>query len=98
MKIDGNEYQNYFMIIKSDKPMREMNIKNTLTDLPVYAPPQQVQIQEAPVPQEQPTVESYEEPSSHLEIKIAIAIFVLALGGYLLHHFNKSKSSNRVRS
>ena len=90
IKIDGNEYQNYFIIIKSDKPMREMNIKNTLTELPVYNDPPPIKI-EPQIPQNNTIKESYtEESNNNLEIKIAVAIFVIALGGYMLYHFSKS--------
>jgi hypothetical protein len=62
VKIESNEYQNYFMVIKTDAPMREMEIMITLTELPVHKPPEPT-LPPQPVVEQQPveTSEKFEQ-------------------------------------
>lgn len=101
VKIESNEYQNYFMVIKTDAPMREMEITSTLTELPVHKPQEPVLPPPEPVEQQYiKTSEKFEHEheheqeqetmdDNHFKFKVIIAFFILIVGCYLMYHFSR---------
>ena len=98
VKIESNEYQNYFLVIKSSSPMREMSVETTLIPLPVYKNPELQVIAEEPrvEPPGPQIVENYEGDNDNFRFRVIIAFFVIIAGGYLLYRFKTSSKSKQV--
>lgn len=97
---ESNQYQNYFLVIKSDSPMRESTIENKIRELQTYTeepPPQQIEMEmEQPRELVQRKLNPIEPPeSNNKNIKYFILFFVLVAGGFLLYYFwKKGKKIN----
>jgi hypothetical protein len=98
VKNDSNEYQNYFLVIKSDAPMREMSIENKLDEIVLQQPPQQ----SPPRPstnehyqRQKPTHADVERlmhqqtKSQKNHLKYILAFFIVLVGCFLLYYFWK---------
>lgn len=97
VKNDSNEYQNYFLVIKSDAPMKEMSIENKLDEIFLQPPP--------PPPPQPSTNEHYQrQKPTHADVerlmhqqsksqknhlKYIIAFFIVLVGCFLLYYFWK---------
>ena len=95
IKNETNQYQNYFLAIKSSTAFREMKIENNLTELETEKYQEPMQQQEALIEQVQAPVQVKEPPPKDNKLyKYIIALFIVIVGCYLLYYFwKKSKSS-----
>lgn len=103
---DSNQYQNYFLVIKSDVPMKEALIENKIRELPSYNEPEPEQEQELRIEPDneyivqqknKQIIESYkiQNDSNNKNIKYIILFFILVCGGFLLYYFwKKSKKTD----
>jgi hypothetical protein len=102
IKNETNQYQNYFLAIKSTTAFREMKIENNLTELETEKLQEKFQERDTPlIEQDQAHVQVKESPpkenSNNKLYKYIIALFIVIVGCYLLYYFWK-KSKNSTKS
>jgi hypothetical protein len=110
----NNVYQNYFLAIKSDSPMKNVEIEIELQELPSESFNQEDihrQAEALAQAQAQAQAQTHEKESSKsvekyepkkegfMKIKYIIAFFVLICGGFLLYYFwKKSKPVENINN
>lgn len=94
LKHDKNVYQNYFLILRADKPCN-CDVEIIKKDLPKVPQPQQMNTQQ---PQIQPQLVNTHPPKEDgfNWMKILIVIAVVAIGGFTLYWLSKKKSSSNT--
>lgn len=92
---DKNVYQNYFLVLKADKPC-EVTVKTIKKDIQPKVPPQnQRPVMQAPPPRP-PPLKPPQKPSSSKWKIIAIAIVVLGGGALLYYFYKQSKKKSSI--
>ena len=93
---DKNVYQNYFLVLKADKPC-EVTVKTIKKDIQPKVPPQnQRPVMQAPPPPRPPPLKPPQKPSSSKWKIIAIAIVVLGGGALLYYFYTQSKKKSSI--
>lgn len=93
---DKNVYQNYFLVLKADKPC-EVTVKTIKKDIQPKVPPQnQRPVMQAPPPSRPPPLKPPQKPSSSKWKIIAIAIVVLGGGALLYYFYTQSKKKSSI--
>lgn len=100
----SSEYENFFLVINSAIPIKELNVEVAMRPIKVKQP---VVVERQPVEQvplredAERVIEKYEKKNAGFwarnKVKIIICFFVLVAGGYLLYYFWK-KNQNRTTS
>jgi len=92
---DKNVYQNYFLVLKADKPC-EVTVKTIKKDIqPKVIPQTQRPVTQAPPPRP-PPLKPPQKPSSSKWKIIAIAIVVLCGGALLYYFYTQSKKKSSI--
>jgi hypothetical protein len=102
----SSEYENFFLVINSAVPIKELNVDVAMRPIKVKQQPVEVErppVEQVPVHEEaERVIEKYEKKNNigfwaRNKVKIIICFFVLVAGGYLLYYFwkkNQNKNTN----
>jgi hypothetical protein len=98
----SSEYENFFLVINSAIPIKELNVDVAMRPIKVKQPVvvERPPVEQVPVHEEaERVIEKYEKKKngfwSRNKVKIIICFFVLVAGGYLLYYFWK-KNQNKT--
>ena len=101
----NNTYQNYFLAIKSDSQLKDVEIKVDLEELPFTGQQEREMIPPMEEMRAQPPPDTLQLPpkkdEGRLKLKYIIALFVIVCGGFLLYYFwkkgkNQEKETRKV--
>lgn len=99
----SSEYENFFLVINSSIPIKELIVDVAMRPIKVKQPVVERQpVVEVPIHEEvERVIENYEKKEvsfwSRNKVKIIICFFVLVAGGYLLYYFWK-KNQNQTKT
>ena len=98
----NSEYENFFLVINSAIPIKDLNIDIAMRPIKVKKPlvVEQQPVEQIPIHEEaERVIEKYEKKDAGFwvrnKVKIIICFFVLVAGGYLLYYFWKNQNQTK---